>query len=290
MLDEVDQARLHEDGNALVQLINDGFEPGGAAWRVGGEKNERLDRFRVFTPVALCGIGRLPAATEDRCLRIVLVRKPVGRTTARLNKTKKKHLRDLAPEILRWTQDSRKVLVQNLEPDFPPGVENDRDEDLWRPLLAIADTLGGEVPALARRAMLELIAVGHEQSVGEELMTAICTLMEEELVVHPKVHQIALPRLVGLVNGVEGSWSEYRGGLGCDSRWLGKQLKSFSLRTKSVRDPVYNESVAKGYDIHELLKVSRRYRAKAPRTRAERESSSPSGNSVYIVYIVYRYR
>ena len=119
MLDEVDQARLHEDGNALVQLINDGFEPGGAAWRVGGEKNERLDRFRVFTPVALCGIGRLPAATEDRCVRIVLVRKPAGRTTARLNKAKKKQLRDLAPEILRWVQDIRKVLMQNLEPDFP---------------------------------------------------------------------------------------------------------------------------------------------------------------------------
>ena len=186
MLDEVDQARLHEDGNALTQLINDGFEPGGAAWRVGGEKNERLDCFRVFTPVALCGIGRLPAATEDRCVRIVLVRKPASRKTARLNKAKKKHLRALAPEILRWTQDSRKVLVQNLEPDFPPGVENDRDEDLWRPLLAIADTIGGEVPALARRAMLELIAAGHEQSVGEELMTAIHTLMEEELVDHPK--------------------------------------------------------------------------------------------------------
>ena len=124
MLDEVDQARLHEDGNAMGQLINDGFEPGGAAWRVGGEKNERLDLFRVFTPVALCGIGRLPAATEDRCLRIVLVRKPVGRTTTRLDKAKKNHLRDLAPEILRWTQDSRKVLVQNLEPDFPADVEN----------------------------------------------------------------------------------------------------------------------------------------------------------------------
>src|SRR4029079_19386557 len=130
-------------------------------------------------------------------------------------------------------------LNQHLEPDFPSGVKNDRDEDLWRPLLAIADTLRGEVAALARRGMLELIAVGHEPSVGEELMTAICTLIEEELVVHPKVHQIALPRLVGLVNGVDGSWSEYRGGLGCDGRWLGKQLKSFSLRTKSVRDPIY---------------------------------------------------
>jgi hypothetical protein len=205
-----------------------------------------------------------------------MVRKPKGRKTARLNKTKKKDLRDLAPEILRWTRDSLKVLMQNREPEFPAEVENDRDEDLWCPLLAIADTLGGKVPALARRAMLELIAVDHEQSVGEELMTAICTLMEEELVVHPKVHQIALPRLVGLVNGVEGSWSEYRGGLGCDGRWLGAQLRSFSLpRTKSVRDPAYNESVAKGYDIHELLKVSRRYRAGAAEDETNREQAPP---------------
>ena len=290
MLDEVDQARLNEDGNALVQLINDGFEPGGAALRVGGEKNERIDIFRVFTPVALSGIGRLPAATEDRCLRIVLVRKPAGRTTARLTKAKKKHLRSLAPEILRWTQDSRKVLVQNLEPDFPAGIENDRDEDLWRPLLAIADTIGGEVPALARRAMLELIAVGHEQSVGEELMTAICALMEEELVVHPKVHQIALPRLVGLVNGVEGSWSEHRGGLGCDSRWLSKQLKSFSLagpsrcatRSTATRRPGATTS-------HELLAVSKRYRAEAPRTRRIQPQPLPE-NNVDIVDIVDRYR
>ena len=63
------------------------------------------------------------------------------------------------------------------------------------------------------------------------------------------------------MNSVDGSWSEQRGGLGCDSRWLGKQLKSFSLATKSVRDPIHNESVAKGYDVYELLAVSRRYRA-----------------------------
>ena len=262
MLDEVDHARLAEDGNALTQLINDGFEPGGAAWRVGGEKNERLDCFRVFTPVALCGIGRLPAATEDRCVRIVLVRKPASRRTARLNKARKKRLRDRAPEILRWVQDSRKVLIQNLEPDFPEGIENDRDEDLWRPLLAIADTIGGEVPALARAAMLELIAIGHEPSVGEELMSAIYGILTAEQIDRPDVTKIALQRLVGLVNAVDGPWTEYRGNMGCDSRWLSKQLKSFDLRWRNVRDPVHGNLPVSGYDILELLKVSGRYRVK----------------------------
>jgi hypothetical protein len=262
MLDEVDHARLAEDGNALTQLINDGFEPGGAAWRVGGEKNERLDCFRVFTPVALCGIGRLPAATEDRCVRIVLVRKPASRRTARLNKARKKRLHDRAPEILRWVQDSRKVLIQNLEPDFPEGIENDRDEDLWRPLLAIADTIGGEVPALARAAMLELIAIGHEPTVGEELMSAIHGILTAEQIDRPDVTKIALQRLVGLVNAVDGPWTEYRGNMGCDSRWLSKQLKSFDLRWRNVRDLVHGPLPVSGYDILELLKVSGRYRPK----------------------------
>ena len=103
--------------------------------------------------------------------------------------------------------------------------------------------------------------------------------MEEELVVHPKVDQIALPRLVGLVNGVDGSWSEYRGGLGCDSRWLSKQLKSFSLSDQAVRDPMHGELAARGYDIHELLKVSRRYRAKEEEERGGRREQSPPGKA-----------
>ena len=149
------------------------------------------------------------------------------------------------------------------------------------------------MPALARRAMLELIAVGHEQSVGEELMTAICAILTEELVVHPKVHQIALPRLVGLVNGVEGPWSEYRGGLGCDSRWLSKQLKSFDLVAKPVRDPIHNESAVRGYNIHELLAVSRRYRAKEDEEAKERRRESrqpPPGKTSTSSDIVDRYR
>ena len=116
-------------------------------------------------------------------------------------------------------------------------------------------------------------------------MTAICALVEEELLVHPKANQIALPRLVGLVNGVEGSWSEERGGLGCDSRWLSKQLKSFSLPAKPVRDPIHSESAARGYEVYELLAVSKRYRAgvegdaDTPQPRPEEASTSSTSST-----------
>jgi hypothetical protein len=81
------------------------------------------------------------------------------------------------------------------------------------------------------------------------------------------VTKIALQRLVGLVNAVDGPWTEYRGNMGCDSRWLSKQLKSFDLRWRNVRDLVHGDLPVSGYDILELLKVSGRYRAKEERRR-----------------------
>ena len=180
-------------------------------------------------PVALAGIGRLPSATEDRCIRIVLLRKPATRRTARFNKAKKAELRLLTPQIRRWMQDNRKAIVPNLEPVFPPEVDNDRDEDLWRPLLAIADTMGGDVAVLARRAMLELIAVAHEPGEGEELMAALFDILSLELTNRADEKgdiKIALSRLVGLVNSHDGPWTEYRNGLGCDQRWLSTDLEA----------------------------------------------------------------
>ena len=280
MLDEVDQSRLHDDGNALTQLLNDGFEPNGMAWRVGGEQYERVDNFRVFMPVALAGVGRLPSATEDRCIRIVLLRKPATRRTARFNKAKKAELRLLTPQIRRWMQDNRKAIVPNLEPVFPPEVDNDRDEDLWRPLLAIADTMGGDVAALARRAMVELSAVAHEPGEGEELMAALFDILSLELANRDDEKgdiKIALSRLVGLVNHHDGPWTEYRNGLGCDQRWLSTTLRRFKLLARNVRDPHYQDGEsAKGDAVRAIQAVAARYRTKDEEAETESRHNPPT--------------
>ena len=235
MLDEVDQARLHEDGNALVQLINDGFEPGGAAWRVGGEKNERLDASgcsRRSLYAASAGF-RPPPRTAVFASSWCASRGPEDGAP---EQGQQEASASLAPEILRWTQDTEKVLVQNLEPDFPPGIENDRDEDLWRPLLAIADTIGGEVPALARgHARADRCRPRAQRRRGADV--GDLRHPDGEQIDRPDVTKIALQRLVGLVNAVDGPWTEYRGDMGCDSRWLSKQLKSFGLRWRNGARP-----------------------------------------------------
>ena len=81
------------------------------------------------------------------------------------------------------------------------------------------------MPALARAAMLELIAIGHEPSVGEELMSAIYDILTAEQIDRPDVTKIALQRLVGLVNAVEvpgpstaATWAATAGGSASSSR------------------------------------------------------------------------
>ena len=44
---------------------------------------------------------------------------------------------------------------------MPPGVE-DRNADMWEPLLAVADIAGAEWPDAARKAATALVAVAQE--------------------------------------------------------------------------------------------------------------------------------
>src|SRR5262249_18985426 len=46
-------------------------------------------------------------------------------------------------------------------PDMPAGVE-DRNADMWEPLLAVADIAGGSWPGRARAAAVALVAVARE--------------------------------------------------------------------------------------------------------------------------------
>jgi hypothetical protein len=62
--------------------------------------------------------------------------------------------------------------VRDAWPDMPTGIE-DRDADVWEPLLAIADTVGGEWPKRARAAAVALVTESKRStpSLGIRLLT-----------------------------------------------------------------------------------------------------------------------
>ena len=52
----------------------------------------------------------------------------------------------IAQDLARWSETSAELITW---PDMPDGIE-DRNADVWEPLLAIADLAGGEWPERAR--------------------------------------------------------------------------------------------------------------------------------------------
>jgi hypothetical protein len=67
----------------------------------------------------------------------------------------------------RWAAQVRDE-VADADPEVPEGVEG-RAEDIWTPLLAVAEAAGGDWPERARAACLEL-ALGHwVQDGGDDL-------------------------------------------------------------------------------------------------------------------------
>jgi hypothetical protein len=112
-------------------------------------------RFTTWCPKLLSGIGKLTEivkrveALVDRCIPIFLQQrdpnrdKKVKRLTETLIDNPELFLR-LRRQVARWTQDHASE-VARARPKMPESL-NDRAQDNWRGLLAIADALGGEWP------------------------------------------------------------------------------------------------------------------------------------------------
>jgi Protein of unknown function (DUF3631) len=181
LLDEVDaifgtKARDRED---LRGMLNAGYKRGAVARRMGGARMTTLEEFPVFCAKALAGIGKLPDTITDRAILIRLLRKTREEQVERFRR------RDVAPQaealrnqVVAWTEPQLDQL-RAARPDLPDEID-DRAQDIWEPLFAIADLAGGGWSARARTAALTLSG-GEEredESVTARLLADIYTVFE----------------------------------------------------------------------------------------------------------------
>jgi hypothetical protein len=153
LFDEIDaifgpKARDRED---LRGMLNAGYRRGAVAHRMGGANKTELQAFEVFCAKAFAGIGELPATIRDRTIRIRLERRireePIERFRRRDAGPAAEPIRDsivaLAEQHAAWLADARPQLPDELD---------DRAQDVWEPLLAIAELAGEEWAKRARAA------------------------------------------------------------------------------------------------------------------------------------------
>jgi hypothetical protein len=225
--DEIDavfgpKARDHED---LRALLNAGYERGATVERCVGEGTKLTTKtFAVFAPVALAGIGRLPETVEQRSIVVRMKRRSATEKVARLRR------RQVGPEaavlrgrIASWAT-ANVAALEHAEPALPDELD-DRAQDIWEPLMAIADAAGGEWPARARAAALTLFAARRddEATIGVRLLTDIHAAFGDD-------RALSSGDLAGRLAEIEGSpWAEWSD-RGFTAHALAKVLRRYEIR------------------------------------------------------------
>ena len=251
--DEVDST-FNNKGTGTAEelrgLLNAGYRRGAQVARVVGEgKKMRVERFPVFAPIALAGIGSLPDTVEDRSIIIRLRRRApnehVERFRRRVVEPDAARLRD---ELAGWSAGVIEEL-KDLHPDLPRL--SDRAADVWEPLLAIADLAGGNWPDRARDAAITLSGAqpADDDTLGVRLLADVRTVMGAR----DRVWTAEL--LEGLAALEESPWGDWYG-KPLDARRLAKFLKPYGVRSREVR---IGDRNAKGYVAEDLADPWSRY-------------------------------
>ncbi|HVT46509.1 MAG TPA: DUF3631 domain-containing protein [Vicinamibacterales bacterium] len=171
---------LTDERSELRGVINAGHTRATArvARCVGDDHDVRI--YSVWCARVLAMIGRPPSTILDRSIVIELRRRTADEPIARLRQDRiDAELSDLRRQWRRWVDD-RSGRIRTADPDVPAGL-HDRAADCWRPLIALADLAGGDWPARARQAAVELSGgdAAADESVTVGLLADVRTIYDD---------------------------------------------------------------------------------------------------------------
>ncbi len=244
LVDEADS--FLKDNNELRGILNSGHTRTAAyVLRLEGDKYEPK-QFSTWCPKAIAAIGDLPSTLMDRSVVLSLRRRKPDERGARLRiGGVESECETTRRQIARWALDHMSSLTGS-DPEIPEAL-NDRAQDNWRPLIAIADALGGDWPNRSRDAALSL----HGGKAGgggikEKLLADIRTVLTQDESGFIASHELA-KRLAGL----EGRpWAEWRSGAPISATGIARLLRGFGLRPRTVRPQ--SEAPVKGYRLSDF--------------------------------------
>ena len=241
------------DNEELRGILNSGHTKTTAfVIRTVGDDHEPR-QFRTWCPKLIALIGRLKDTLEDRSIVIPLRRKAPAEVVERLRADRLDALDPLCRRAWTWAQQHLEELRMH-EPVVPAEL-HDRAADNWRPLLAVAELVGGDWPAHARSAAVALSCADPEdtESVREMLLVDI-----QSIFVTRKADKLFGETLVADLLEMDGRpWPEFgRGGRPITKTKLARLLAPFAIHTKAIR---IGGERAKGYEIADFEDAWARY-------------------------------
>lgn len=226
------------DAAYIIRTVGDAFTP---------------TQFNVWGAKALAGIGHLADTLMDRAVTLELRRKLPHEEVERIRYAEPNLFETLASKLARFSDDFRED-VRRARPDLPQNL-NDRAQDNWEPLLAIADVAGGSWPELARRAALKLSGTDSPtMTVGTELLSDIQEIFSVE-----RIDRVSTADLIQhLCSDDERPWATYNRGKPIAPRQIAKKLRDYGVVSNTIR---FGTMTAKGYTFDQFEEVFSRYLA-----------------------------
>jgi putative DNA primase/helicase len=247
LIDEADT--FLPDNDEVRGVINSGHRrPNAFVLRCVGDEHTPT-RFSTWCPKAIALIGKLPGTLADRSINIPMRRKMRAETVARLRyRTVEAETADLRRKLARWAQDHSETLA-SADPDVPDAL-NDRAQDCWRPLLAIADEVGGSWSKEARKATLALLKKHEEEGTMEQLLGDIHRIFG-------KADKLFSETIVAELGKMEvRPWPEWSKGKPITKSQLARQLSKFEIVPGTIR---IDGQTNKGYYLKQFFDAFSRY-------------------------------
>lgn len=258
LIDEADACM--KDNEELRGIINSGHTRDSAyVIRTVGD-DHIPKKFSTWGAKAIAGIGSLADTIADRSIALELRRKMPGESVERLRHAEPEIFDRLTAMLARFADDNR-AAVRRARPQIPDSL-NDRAQDNWEPLLAIADVAGGVWTELARTAAMKVSGEADATSThGTELLSDIRTAFQKGN--RDKISTSDL--LVQLCSDDEAPWATFNRGHSIRPRQLAQRLKAYGIQSKNVR---ISYNVVKGYELDQFQDAFFRYLSDTPENSA----------------------
>jgi uncharacterized protein DUF3631 len=263
LFDEVEalfgpKAQRDPNRQMLVAILNAGWRRrGGDVFRCVGEgSKQQVVAFPVFGPKLLVGIDvGLPDTLADRVVRVEMERRTRAEQIERL-RDRECELRaaPLRDRLQRFGIGAVDVLAA-ARPELPDELD-DRKQDGWEPLLAIADHAGCEWPARARLAAVALSASDETEDASPAVQ--LLADLREAFAADDRLPTATV--IDRLTTDPESRWREYgRDRKPITARSLASLLRGFKIRSRTIR--LADGTTPKGYLSEQFADAWNRYLA-----------------------------
>jgi putative DNA primase/helicase len=263
LVDEADA--FMKDNDELRGLLNSGHTRESAyVIRTVGDSFTPT-KFNTWGAKALAGIGHVADTLMDRSVILELRRKLPHEEVDRIRHAEPNLFADLRSRLARFAEDYRDR-VKEARPPLPQSL-NDRAQDNWEPLLAIAMAAGNEWLKLGTTAALKLSgSESAAQTVGTELLADIQEIFGDD---RDRITTAELIRL--LCADEEKPWATFNRGQSISPRQVAKRLREYGILSHTIRLGI---ETAKGYTLEQFKEAFSRYLSTAPELSVTTSQSS----------------